>query len=202
MVIIGLCGGSGAGKTAASAAMASLGAAVINTDEVYREITYPGSPCVRDIADAVRRSVVNDDGSLNRAALAALVFSDDEARSRLNSVAHRHIKKATEALLERYRNDGYPAAIVDAPLLFESGFDKMCDVTVCVVANQDARIARIMKRDGISEAQAAARIGSQYDDAELRCLCDYTIENDGTPEELMSAAKEIYNEIIEKRQRT
>ena len=58
MVIIGLCGGSGAGKTAASAAMASLGAAVINTDEVYREITYPGSPCVRDIADAVRRSVV------------------------------------------------------------------------------------------------------------------------------------------------
>lgn len=201
MVIIGLCGGSGAGKTAASAAMVSLGAAVINTDKVYHEITYPGSPCVRDIADAMGESVVDEDGSLNRAALAALVFSDEAARARLNSVAHRHIRKATEELLERYRKEGYPAAVVDAPLLFESGFDKMCDVTICVVANRDTRIARIMKRDGITEAQALSRINAQYDDDELRRLCDYTIENDGTPEELISTAKKIYNEIIEKRQR-
>jgi len=201
MVIIGLCGGSGAGKTAASAAMASLGAAVINTDEVYHKITFPGSPCVRDIADAMGESVVNEDGSLNRAALAALVFSDEEARARLNSVAHRHIRGETEALLERYRNEGYPATVVDAPLLFESGFDKMCDVTICVVAKKDIRIKRIIERDGITEAQAMARIEAQYDDDELRRLCDYTIENDGTPEELITATKEIYSEILEKRQR-
>lgn len=196
MKIIGLCGGSGAGKTAASEIMSTFGAAVIDTDRVYRDISGAGSECTSELADTFGDGIITKSGELDRAALAKLVYSDGEARAKLNRITHKYIKAETLRRLEVYRSLSFPAAIVDAPLLFESGFDAMCDATVGVIADTQLRVGRIIKRDGISESQARARIAAQLSDDELCRRCGYIIKNNGSADELYQTTARVYNKII------
>lgn len=197
MKIIGLCGGSGAGKSAASAAIYPLGGEVIDADRVYRELCVPGSRCLAEIADSFGPDALTESGELNRPYVAALIYGDAEKRATLNAITHGHIKAETEKRIAAYRENGARAVVVDAPLLFEAGFDKMCDVTVGVTAERDVRIARIVDRDGIDVSTAESRIASQLSDEKLSSLCDHILENNGSTGELYEKASELFSNIIE-----
>lgn len=197
MKIIGLCGGSGAGKGYVCGIFARHGVPAIDTDAVYHEIIAKRTPCVTELEATFGSSVVRDDGSLNRERLAAIVFADGakDKLQALNRITHKYIKTETEHGIETHRQNGAPAVIVDAPALFESGFDKMCDLTVGVFADRETRIARIMERDGISRERAEARIARQIPDGELKAKCRYCILNNG--EDVESQVRQILSDVLE-----
>ncbi|MCD7747785.1 MAG: dephospho-CoA kinase [Firmicutes bacterium] len=194
MTVIGLCGKSGAGKSTVSEMMERLGAAVIDTDKIYRELCVPGSDCLSEIT-ARFGDVLCSDGTLDRKKLSAIVFSDESALCDLDKITHKYIRAETEARLKKYERLGYRAAVVDAPLLFESGFDALCDYKISVIASDKYYVPRIMSRDGIDEAAARERLMSQTDEDRLREMSDYVIENDGGTDELYSHVKAIYEKI-------
>ena len=196
LTIIGLSGGSGSGKTTAAAVMASLGAAVIDTDRVYRDLCVPGSPCLSELAGVFGKEILLPDGALDRKKLGALVFSDAAARLRLNAITHAYIAEKTKRLIKEYDASGMEAVVIDAPLLFESGFDAFCDITVGVTAPLDVRMARIIARDGLTAEEAEKRIASQLSDEELSRRCDFIIENRGTNEELVRAVESFYMNAV------
>ncbi len=198
MRIIGLTGGSGSGKGAVSEILRELNIPSIDTDLVYRELTASASPCLSALKAAFGEDIISDDGSLNRKKLSKIVFSSADAdaqRATLNSIAHRFILAETESRLRELENDGCELAFVDAPVLFESGFDKRCDAIVAVIANKDARINRIVSRDGLTVEMAEKRIATQLSDDELTRLCDYVIVNDADFDTLKSSVIDIVNKI-------
>lgn len=198
MKIIGLTGGSGSGKGEVSKILAELNVPSIDTDLVYRELTSADSPCLRALSQEFGAGIISEDGSLDRTILAKLVFSGngaDERRKRLNQIAHSFILDQTRKKLRSYAELGYSMAIVDAPVLFESGFDKECDAVICVIADRDVRISRIVARDCISVDAAKMRIDSQMSDSELKGRSDYAIVNNGDLVALREAVMDIIGRI-------
>ena len=196
MIVLGLCGGSGSGKGTACSYFAELGIKIIDTDAIYHELTSKDTPCLREISSVFGDDVVTD-GALNRKHLAAIVFSDKEMLMRLNEITHKHILAEARRMISDAKSAGSPGAIVDAPVLFESGFDKECNLTMCIIADEEIRLERIMGRDGISKEQAQRRLSSQKSNEWLMANCDRHILNNTTPEELrrsvFDAAKEIFD---------
>ena len=198
MKTIGLAGGSGSGKGTVGQILDSLGIPTVDTDAIYHEMTSAESPCLKALADEFGSEVISYSGALNRAALAKLVFVGEgaaERRSRLNEIAHRFILEEARARLRDLDSLGYAFAAVDAPLLFESGFDSECDLIITVVAPMPERIARIVARDGITEEAASARIESQISDDELISHSDYVIYNNGDMDTLREAVISTVNKI-------
>ena len=180
MKVIGICGGSGSGKTMISLMFNKYDVPAIDTDNIYREITAADGPCNRALAEAFGSEIISDDGSLNRKALAKIVFTGEGAKNKLetlNKISHKFILDETRRRLSEYELKGKKAAIVDAPLLFESGFDKECDVVISVVADKEIRLKRIMRRDKIDRESAEARINSQLSDDEIIARSDFVIVN-------------------------
>ena len=138
------------------------------------------------------------DYSLNRRALADIVFADGgkEKRELLNRITHAHILVQTKRIADQYAAEGAPAVLIDAPLLFESGFDAECSCTVCVIASEEASVTRILKRDGITEAEARRRLGAQISAEELVRRCDYVIENDLNCETLDEQVANVVSDIL------
>lgn len=181
MILVGLCGGSGSGKGTFCSLMLERGVPSIDTDALYREMTSAKSDCLDELVCEFGSDILNPDGSLDRRRLACIVFAGEDAdkkRNRLNKITHKFILSETRRILDSFRADGYRAAIIDAPVLFESGFDRECDLTVCVIADRQTRIERIMKRDNISLSDAERRIDAQLSNSELIEKCDYAISND------------------------
>ena len=200
MKVIGLCGGSGSGKGVVSNMFKKFNIPAIDTDEVYREITSYDSECMRALVSEFGESVQNADGSLNRAKMRELVFSGDNSESnrmRLNEITHSFVWSETRKRIDKYYLAGCRAVILDVPLMFESGFDKKCDVIISVLADDDIRVARIMMRDKITEEQAKVRISSQLESSRLREMADYVIDNDGDLELLEVKVDGIYKKIFE-----
>lgn len=201
MKIIGLCGRSGSGKGYVCERLRAMGIPCIDADAVYRRMTAPSTvrgPLVNELVRAFGEKVAADDNSLDRKALGEIVFSDPEALKRLDRIAHAYILKEIRNILNGYEKDGFEIAAVDAPVLFESGFDSECDVTVCVSASEEKRVQRIMRRDGISEETARKRLASQRGDAELRSLCDAVIVNDGDDKALDGSLFALVSSLSDK----
>lgn len=199
MKIIGLCGGSGSGKGLTSNYFRELGIPSIDTDQVYHDLICVPSPCVDELSKTFGSSIVDNNGAVNRKALSNIVFGDNsKARLKiLNEITHRHILDKTRQLIKDYASCGVEAVIVDAPLLFESGFDKECDVTVAIIADRKVRIQRIVSRDGISENDAIIRIDAQTSNEELIKRCNYFIENNGDVDSLRESVAVIYKKIMD-----
>lgn len=183
MIKIGLCGASGAGKGYVSKIFKDLGVEYIDTDKIYNEkIAVSSSACVKELAQYFGDEIINEDGSLNKKQLSKRVFFGENASQHLkllNFVTHKYIKAYVVDLLEKYEKQGKTAVVIDAPVLFESKFDKLCDVTVCVTAPLEIKLKRIIERDKITREKALARIESQLTDEMLRGLCTYEIDNSG-----------------------
>ena len=198
MKVIGLCGGSGSGKGEASRIFSELGFAVIDTDRVYHELTASPSECTAALKKEFGESILTLDGAIDRKKLAALVFSGDGAelrRKKLNEIAHAYILGETRRRIKSYCGK-YPAVIVDAPVLYESGFDKECDAVVAVIAEPEVRIERIMARDSIERRLAEERIAAQMSNGELMSRADHTLINNGDLSELRAEASRIADLIL------
>lgn len=186
MKVLGLCGQSGAGKTTALDTLVSLGATVCDSDRVSREVMSKDTPCTREVTEVFGQEICRD-GEIDRGALGRIVFNDREKLAVLTEITHRYIKAEIYRRMEEARQRGDGLFVIDAPLLFESGLDRDCDLTLAVVAQREKRIARIMARDGITRELAEKRLDSQIDETRLRELADEVIENNGTAEELARA---------------
>lgn len=185
---VGLTGGIGAGKSAVAKILEDLGAYIVDTDALAREAVAPNSDGFMEIA-RVWPQVVRT-GALDRAALGEIVFNDPSARERLNAILHPHIRRLAMERETRAKRDQLVVHVV--PLLFETGYDRLVEKTIAVVAPEDSRIARIVARDGIDEARVRARMAAQIDPEEARNRADFVIENDGNFERLRDRTKDVY----------
>ena len=195
MLVIGLTGPSGAGKGEVARHFAAHGLPVINADEIYHDLLIPPSPCLDALVEHFGQQILQADGTLNRAALSAAVFSDREKLEALNHIAHRFVMEAVRRDLEAYREQGVLAAVLDAPQLFEAGAEAECSIVVAVLAERALRIRRIIQRDGLDEASAVRRIDAQKSDLFFRQHADYVIENNGGTESLQIAVDQILREM-------
>ena len=200
MLTIGLCGGSGSGKGVVCQLFASYGIPSFDCDAVYHEMISKDSPVSREIGAFFGRSVLKKNGGIDRMKLAAAVFGPEkeEARTKLNEIAHRHILAACRRWLKDQQSEGKIAAIVDAPVLYESGFDVECDLTVAVTAQKEVRIKRIVERDGITREAAERRLAAQLSDDELIRRSDYSIANDQDLNRLKDEIDTLFHEIKER----
>ena len=198
MKIIGLTGGSGAGKGEVCKMFLDLGVESIDTDKISREITkkeYKDGECLRELVENFSCDILNQDGELNRKKLAGIAFSSKENHAELNKITHKYILNECENIISEMRNAGEKAVIIDAPLLFESGFDKNCDIIISVIADYDKRTDRIIKRDNITKEQAEIRIKNQKSDEFFIENSDYLIYNNTGYEEIYRQVSKIYDII-------
>lgn len=193
--IVGICGRSGSGKGYVCRIFEEMGIPSIDTDAVYKDlVTGHGgnpSPCLIAIKEAFGSGVLDVAGDLNKRALADIVFAPGAGArlQQLNAITHKYIKEETQRKIAFLKKAGYSAILIDAPVLFESGFDKLCDLIFYVCAPDTVLVQRICARDGITENLARRRLGAQMSDAELALRCDGVICNDGFSDVKAQAAK-------------
>lgn len=180
MLTVGLTGSVAAGKSLVAERWTSAGVPVVSADVLAREVVEPGSPGLEEVRDAFGDGVIAADGTLDRAALRRVVFDDEEARTRLESILHPRILARRNAWLSEMRAAGEPLVVAEIPLLFETGLDADVDVTVVVTAPDDLRLRRIVERRAIGEEEARRMMASQMDQEEKRARADVVIENGGS----------------------
>ncbi|MBQ8351046.1 MAG: dephospho-CoA kinase [Clostridia bacterium] len=200
MIVIGVTGGSGSGKSCFCQQLRDLcHAPVIDADAVYHSLIVAPSPCTEALADAFGAGVLCEDGSLNRPRLASVVFCEDDSAkaklAQLNSITHQFVRLAFEERLAEYQKKEEPVVILDVPLLFESGFDAMCDYTVGVLATYKARLARIMARDCLTAEAASRRLAAQPDDDFYKKRCNAVVYNHGETVTLKKEAEQIASQL-------
>lgn len=178
MRVIGLTGGIGSGKSTVSEYLVKKGYTVIDADAISRAVTGPEGPALEPILLEFGAGVFNDDGTLDRKAMADIVFSDEEKRHKLEDIVCTMVADEFKAKVEHMTEEGHEEPVFfDAPLLFEMGFEKYVDETWLVTANLETRAARVMKRDGVSREEVMRRIRSQMDDLDKELLADHVITN-------------------------
>jgi dephospho-CoA kinase len=188
--LLGLSGGIGSGKSTVAQMLAARGASVIDADAIVHELQAPGKPMVDELAEAFGPGILDTSGALDRAALGALVFRDEEARKRLNAIVHPQVGAEFARRLQTATERGDALVVLDIPLLFEGrkagkpGSSSLpFDATVLVYVDIETQIERTMARDGCTREAAQARIDAQMPLAEKRPLADHVIVNDGTLEQ-------------------
>lgn len=195
-LIVGLTGQTGAGKTTACDVFSKSGFGIINCDKLAREVCHIASPCLNELVEEFSSSIINDDMSLNRKALGKIVFSNSAALKRLNDITHPHILTKITAVIDTLSKE-YSVIIVDAPTLFESGADRLCDMIVSVIASEDVTVPRIMERDFVDEASAKRRLKSQHDADFFKAHSDLIVQNNGDLQEFCESLNDIVNRIKE-----
>ncbi len=194
--LIGITGPTGAGKSYVSEIFAKKGFAVIDADEIAREIMQPGSKYLQDAAKHFGNDIINPDGSLNRALLASRAFVSKEKTELLNSISHPAIIERTLQIAKEMYNNGHELILFDAALLFESGSNKICRKTIAVCAPENIRLSRIIERDNLTIEQAKLRMSAQKSNDYYINQCDYVIMNNGTMDELINKAENIADRLI------
>jgi len=178
MIIIGLTGQTGAGKSTVAKMLCEYGCVHIDADILAKTVIQSSETVLNSLKNEFGADIFKN-GSLDRKALAKKAFSSIKNTEKLNSLTHPAVTKAIEKIIESQRLKGVKAVIIDAIALFESGEDKLCDFTVAVVAPRDVRFDRITKRDNISPRQANERIDAQKDESFYTENCTYTVRNYG-----------------------
>jgi dephospho-CoA kinase len=191
---IGLTGGIGSGKSTVSALLAKRGAVVIDADRIAREVVEPGTPGLAAVVEAFGTRVLNADGSLDRPGLAAVVFTDPAARTRLDGIVHPLVRARAAELAAAAPDDA--VVVHDVPLLVETGQAGSYDLVLVVQAEVETRVQRLVRR-GLSEADARARIAAQADDEQRRAVADVVVDNSGTEDELAAQVDRFWAERVE-----
>lgn len=191
MMIIGLTGSIGSGKSTVAAMLRNAKIPVIDADDLSRQVVAPPSVILDRIRDRFGPQILNADNSLNRAALGKLVFQSKEALLDLEKIIHPAIEKLFYQELERLKNNNCPTVFYMVPLLFEKNLEHRVDKTLLVVASEKAMIERIQARDGLSEPEAMLRLSSQMSNEEKMAKADAVLENNGTLDELFLRLKLI-----------
>jgi dephospho-CoA kinase len=191
MRVIGLTGGIASGKSTVADLIAAHGIPVIDADQLSRDAVLPGTIALSRIAGVFGRQVLTDDGTLDRKALADIIFADPESRSTLEKILHPAIKELAESRLAELREKGEPVVLYVAPLLIEAGAVDRVDEIWVVHVDSDTQLNRLQKRDDVCREDALKRLASQMPMEEKRKLGRIVIENCGTLEELQARVDEL-----------
>ena len=194
MKVIGLTGGSGAGKGAADRIFAKYGIPFIDADEIYHGILAKGGACTAELAAAFGKNILDGSGLVDRKALAKHVFGNENTPAllhTLNTITHKYVMSEIKDLLQGHASAGARACVIDAPLLFEANAHLACDLVVAILADKKTRVARIVARDGIDEVRAMQRVAAQKDDSFYRKHCDFVLENNGSEADLEAQIKNL-----------
>lgn len=195
-MVIGVTGPTGAGKSTVCNILRNwTGVSVIDCDRVARQVTEKGTLCLLDIAVEFSPSVISADGTLNRKKLGQLVFSDPEKLTRLNAIIFPYILERLREEIADAEKRGAKAIFLDAPTLFESGADALCEKILAVTSAPEKRLTRIMQRDSLSPQGAADRMASQPDADFYLARADYQIQNDDDTAALRLAVMELQNRL-------
>jgi dephospho-CoA kinase len=201
MLRIGLTGGIGAGKSTVSATFAECGGIIVDGDVIAREVVEPGTEGLARLVDAFGDEILLPDGALDRPALAARAFVDDEKRATLNGIVHPLVAHRREEILAAVREDREDAenvsvVVEDIPLLVETGLAPLFPLVVVVTADVETRVSRVVKR-GLDEADARARINAQAPEEQRRAIADVLLDNSGSPAQLVESARDLwFNRIL------
>lgn len=194
MLRVGLSGGIGSGKSTVAQHLASLGAIVIDADQLAREVVATGSEGLAAVVGRFGDEVLDDEGALNRPALGAIVFADERARRDLEGITHPLIARRTRELVAAAPADA--VVVHDVPLLVEKHYGPGYHLVVIVGAQEDTRVKRLMHTRGMTEADARSRIAAQADDDQRRAAADVWLANDGGPDELHEAVERLWHERL------
>ena len=195
MMIVGITGPTGSGKTPALNVIREMGGCVLDLDAVYHGLLKTDAGLLRELD--VRFPGVIRNGELDRKALGNIVFADKQALSDLNAITGKYILAETDRQLEAAQRQGVPIAAIDAINLLEGDLPERCHVTVAVTAPVEIRVGRLMERDGISEEYARLRISAQQPNEYFEAHCDHTLRNgEGTQEAFAQSCRELFDRLL------
>ena len=196
MLRVGLTGSIGVGKSFVSSVLAELGCRVLDADATAREVVKRNSPALQDLVAKFGAEILKSDGTLDRAALAAVVFADPTKRANLNSILHPYIIAEQDQQLREWETvDPNGIAVVDAALMIESGGYRRFDKLIVVHCDSDVQLQRVMARDKLSRDEAMQRIAAQMSQDEKKTFADYLIDTTDGFEAARKRTKEVYGEL-------
>ena len=199
MKVIGITGSSGSGKTTLSKILNKRDdVRVIDADKVVRELSVPGTEYLNAIKDTFGQEVFFEDGNLNRKKLAKKIYNDNVSRENLNKLTFNYVVKEIISRVINIDSEKVKFAIIDAPLLFESGLNKCCDYVISLIADFDLKVRRICKRDNIDEQTAKSRLNIQNEDEFYIQKSDFVIHNSEN-NDLNKEIEKIFKEILKKK---
>jgi dephospho-CoA kinase len=192
MRVLGLTGGIGSGKSMVAQMFAQLGAALIDADQLAREVVEPGQPALREIAAAFGPDVLLPDGRLDRPKLAQIIFANPVERAKLDAITHPRIRERMEVQIKA-RRSGPGVLIVDIPLLYENKRTSSVEKVIVVWVDPQTQLRRIQDRDGLSAEAARQRVAAQMPLEAKRARADHVIDNTGSPQETQRQVEAIYH---------
>ncbi len=198
MVVIGVTGGVGTGKSTVAKMFKQLGATVLDADVIAHQVMEPKRLAWRQIVKQFGEAMLNDDQTINRKQLAARIFADEEARKRLERIIHPQVLRHIKQQLPRLKRRRVSAVVLDVPLLLEVGAQRLVDVVVVVTAPPEVQQERLHAKHGWSEEEIAARRGAQWDVPAKVALADYVVENRHGLEATRTQVKQIWKHVSSK----
>jgi dephospho-CoA kinase len=197
MLLVGLTGGIGSGKSTVAELLAERGAVVIDADDLARRAVEPGTDGFDRVVEAFGSQILGPDRAIDRAKLAKVVFTDPARLSQLEAIVHPEVARMLSEAIERYR-DTDQVIVYAVPLLAERGLAKGFDVVVVVVADVDRRIERLMRDRGMTADDVRARVAAQLSDEERARVADVLLDNDGEPERLVPQANKLWTDLTKR----
>lgn len=196
VMVIGLTGQTGAGKSTVSKVFVQNGFQLIDADAISRHVVARGSHCLADLQECFTDAILTPDGELDRKVMASIAFSDHRKLEMLNTIMYPYIVGEILRMIHRFSQQNHKLILLDAPTLFESRADDFCDLIISVVAKPELRMQRIMERDHISEKAAQQRMEMQLTEEFFRLHSDTVLENNSSFSELWDAAQELSAKLI------
>jgi dephospho-CoA kinase len=195
--ILGLTGGIASGKSTASARFAELGVPIVDADKLAREVVEKGTDGLAEIVNVFGPEVLDAEGALDRKKLGAIVFDDADLRKRLEQITHPRIAALSMQRMAAIATSGAPYGLYEAALLVEKGTHRAMNGLVVVAASPEVQLARVMKRDGLDEVAARARLAAQMPLEEKIAAATWVIWNDGELDALRARVDEVHRQILE-----
>ncbi|MEX2436263.1 MAG: dephospho-CoA kinase [Balneolaceae bacterium] len=197
MIVVGITGGIGSGKTTLCKEWEKLGATVVYADPLAKELMVRDKDVIRQLKKTFGEAVYFPDGSLNKEYLIKEAFENNRVHE-LNNIVHPALYKEFEAIRKKLKESGEKLLAKEAAILLNKGRPENVDIVVMVISNRELKVSRVQKRDNVNESDVLARINKQPDFSELTDLADFVIENNGTLEEFKQKSRELYFTIIRK----
>lgn len=199
MRVIGLTGGIGTGKSSVAAILRARGVTVIDADAATRAVQEPGSEGLRELAAAFGPGILGPDGSLNRGALAAVAFSSEASRARLNAIVHPRVRAWMAERQREAEAAGAAVVVHDIPLLYESRGEAMFEAVILVYAHEEVAVRRLVEQRGFAEADARARVAAQLPIESKRSRTPFVIDNGGSRDDLPAQVARVWAEVTASR---
>lgn len=200
MKLIGLTGGIATGKSTVASMLRELGAKIIDADELARQVVQPGQEAWQDIVSTFGAEILREDRTINREKLRKLVFQNETARQRLESITHPRIRALAEQRIQKLAAEGAEVIVYEAPLLFENQVHLWLRPVILVACDSETQKQRLQKRDGLNEKEIEQHLKAQMPLDQKRKLADFVIENNGDLENLRRQVREVWEKIVSSEQ--